>query len=700
MKNAIAILLFAVLLHGVWIKTAAAQPVDRSKKPQAGAPPKAAFPDYTEATLSNGLKVFIVESERQPTVTFRLVIKSGSVFDGAKSGLASFVAEMLTKGTATRTADAFAQEADFIGASVDAGASDDALFVTASGLTKYTAKVLSLFTDAVFNPTFPDAELEKERKKTLSGLQAEKAQPASLAAKLQAKLLFGEHPYGASETEESVKSVTAGDLRAFHKVHFSASNATLAVVGDVKAKELLPQLEAAFGKWAAGAVPQQALAAFPAIQGLTIHLVDRPGSVQSNILVAQRSAARNNPDAPELGVVVATLGGGFSGRLFQNLREKHAWTYGAGIEASPQKLSGTLAAASEVRNAVTDSAIVEILSEMKRIKTELIGEEELTLQREYVAGNYLLSLESASRTASRVQDIDLFGLAKDYYKTYASRVAATTPAKAQTLAKQYLDTDNLVVVVVGEAKEVKAKLEKLARVTVYDTDLKPLSALGAADITADALLAKHIQALGGEAALKKIKSRVAEGTVKIEAGAQAFNGSYTRIEKAPNKTYTKIQTPVMTQEDFTDGKKSVTASGSQTVEKDGEELIGALEEAQFNSMLRFKELGNKMEVKGKRTESIGGESREVYIAEITRPSGKSVTMWFDAKTFLLMQRKQMQPTPGGLMEVIATLSDYRAVDGVMLPHKLSQAIGALKVEILTNTYKHNTKLSDATFIKK
>lgn len=446
--------------------------IDRTKKPEPGPAPAASFPDYAERTLANGLKVFVIEDDRKPTVTFRLMLKTGEIHDGAKSGLSSFVASLLNRGTTARDAAAFAQESDFIGVRVEAAAGEDALSVSAGGLTKYTDKILDLLTDAVLHPIFPDEQLEKVRRQALSKLAADKQEPEQLAGKLSGKIVFGEHPYGAYVTPETVKAITRDDLVAFHKTWFAPGNATLAVVGDVKAAAILAVIEKAFAAWEKRDVPVMKMSAPPVMKGVTIHLVDRPGSVQSNILVCQPGPARSIPELPELNVLNATLGGGFSGRLFQNLREKHGWTYGAYSAFGMQKHGGSFQASAETRNEVTAPAIREILAEMKRLRDEPVPDAELELQRQYNTGNYLLSLENAGRTASRVQDIDLYGLPKDFYKSYARRMASVKPDQIQALAKQHLSIDNLAIIVVGEAAQIRAELEKIGTVFTYDVDLK------------------------------------------------------------------------------------------------------------------------------------------------------------------------------------------------------------------------------------
>ncbi|MDQ3625352.1 MAG: insulinase family protein [Verrucomicrobiota bacterium] len=447
--------------------------IDRARKPEPGPAPEASFPDYAETILPNGLKVFVIEDERKPTITFRLLVKAGTIHDGEKAGLATLAAGLLNRGTKTRDAATFAYESDYIGIKIEASAGKDAIGVVAGGLTKYTDQILALLTDAVFNPTFPEDQLERLRKQTLSKLAAERQEPDALGGKLMGKLVFGPHPYGAYRTPESIKSIAREDVLGFHKTWFAPNHASLAVVGDVKTAEILPTVEKAFGRWERKDVPRFKFPAPGEMKGVTVHLVDRPGSVQSNIIVCQPGPARNSPDTPELNVVNATLGGGFSGRLFQNLREKNAWTYGAYSAFGLNKDAGSFQASAEVRNEVTDAAAREILAEMKRLREEPVPDPELELQRQYNVGNYLLSLEDASRNATRVQDIDLYNLPKDFYKRYAKRMASVTPSVAQELARKYLSVEDTAIVVVGEAREIQEKLAKFGKVTVYDTDLKP-----------------------------------------------------------------------------------------------------------------------------------------------------------------------------------------------------------------------------------
>ncbi len=452
-----------------------AEPVDRTQPPAAGALPEVKFPEAVTETLPNGLKVFVLPTHKEPMVTYRLLFKSGDSADGGKPGLSDLTAALLNKGTEQLDATEFAKKTDFLGISVEGASGPDSITVTARGLSRDSGAILGFLRDAALHPAFRTEEVHKEKTKMTAELEQKKMEPGDLAARLRDKLIYGNHPYGQTATPESVQSITREEIAAFHADHYRLNNATLAIVGDVDPKAVLAQVKKAFGsevqpapaKARPGVIP-----GFPKIRGVSVYVVDRPGSVQSNIIVAGRGVPRDNPDLPELGVVNTILGGGMSGRLFANLREKHGYTYGSYSAFGPRKFAGAFSATAQVRNAVTGAAVGEILNELKRITTDPIPAAEFNLQRNFLVGNFLMSVENDQRTAERQQEIDLYGLPADYYKTYAARLEKLTPEKAEELAKRYLSPENVVIVVVGEAKEIVPQLEQYGKVTVFDTDLK------------------------------------------------------------------------------------------------------------------------------------------------------------------------------------------------------------------------------------
>ena len=474
MKTLSLALALGVALSALPSAARAADVPDRTQPPAAGPLPAVTFPDAVTQTLPNGLRVFVLPIHKQPMVTFRLLIKGGDSRDNGKPGLAALTASLLNKGTRDLPAAEFAKKTDFLGIRVEAASDDDAVAVTASGLSSYSREVIGFLRDAALRPAFRQDEVDKEKTKTISSLAQKKMEPEDLACRLRDKLLYGDHPYGAYATPESVQAIGREDLVAFHGAQFAPANATLAVVGDVDAEAVLRQVKEFFGGWqAAPALQSGVQMGFPQINGISVHVVNRPGSVQSNIVVAGRGVPRNNPDFAELGAVNSVLGGGMSGRLFANLRERHGFTYGSYSGFPAKKMGGAFCATAEVRNAVTGAAVAEILGELRRITSEPIPEGELALQRNFLVGNFLMSVEKEQRTAERLQEIDLYGLPKDYYQTYAAKLAALGPDKAFELAKKYIHPDDLVIVVVGEAREIVPQLAPIGPVTVYDTDLKP-----------------------------------------------------------------------------------------------------------------------------------------------------------------------------------------------------------------------------------
>ena len=449
----------------------ASAPIDRSSRPDPGPAPASSFPNYETQETSEGLTIYVIESDRQPTITYRLMFRSGGLFDGEKSGLAEFVADMLDKGVKGKTGYELASEIDFIGASLSATASSDFIAVSVSGLSKYKEKLLDILKSVVLEPAFPGDELEKLRQRTLSNLISERSEPDALIGKLRRKLVYGEGAYGSFQTEESVASITRDDLIAFHKVHFLPNNASLAIVGSFDGPTELARVKSELGKWKPAELPPLPDLSFPEVDGGTIHLLDREDSVQSTLRVAQQSVPKSNPDTPELRVVMSILGGGFSGRLFQNLREDKGFTYGAGAYSANAAKLGAIISYADVRNEVTADAVKEIFNELNRIREEPIPVAELEMHQKYLAGNYMLSLEQPLTIARLVQEIDVYGLARDYYQTYVSQLMSVTPELAAELANKYVLPENSIVAVVGKREEIAESLQAIGRITVYDEKL-------------------------------------------------------------------------------------------------------------------------------------------------------------------------------------------------------------------------------------
>ncbi|KAK3604930.1 hypothetical protein CHS0354_000594 [Potamilus streckersoni] len=439
--------------------------------PKAGDSPIVTFPSYSELKLKNGVKVFFVEDKRAPLVTITVRIKSGKVDVPDNTSIPLFYAEMLDKGTLKQNANQFNFSVDSLGASFSATTGAEFIHVTISGLNINELKLIQLLSEAILSPAFNKVELDKEKKKAISNLESLKENPDYLSSVMQRKTIYGlNNPFSQEQTKERIDAVTHEKLVSFHRSILSTQNMTIAVVGDVEINLILKHLQKAFAYVPNKKVKHPVTAASPLFEKPTVFLVDRPSSVQSNISVVSTFPKFAFPEQPELDIAVNVLGGGFSGRLFQNLREKHGWTYGSYTSSARYINHGTVSHLAEVRTDATDSAITEIIKEIKEIGTNPISNVELERTKQYLSGRYLLSLENPQTTATRLLDLDFYSIPKNYYTTLIKRYTDATSEQILKIAKENISKENFAIVVVGNASQIKTKLEKFGKVIVFDTN--------------------------------------------------------------------------------------------------------------------------------------------------------------------------------------------------------------------------------------
>jgi len=447
--------------------TATVEPnrTDRTVPPSLGAPPTLELPPIHRHRLSNGLAVLIVEQRDLPVVDLQLVVRAGAAADSpAQAGRASLTAELLDEGTANHDALGLAEAIDYLGAELETAASWDASFVSLHVLTPRLAPALQLLAEVVLTPTFPEAEVERVRDERLAYLLQQQDEPRALASRAFAGVVYGaEHPYGAPVlgTRESVARLDRDALVEFYRTYYRPNNAFLVAVGDVDAATLLPLLEQAFAGWTPAEVPAIRVPPPPPAGATAIHLVDRPGSAQSEIRVGLAGPPRATPDYFPLVVMNTVLGGSFTSRLNMALREERGYTYGAGSGFDFRQGAGPFVASSAVFTGVTDSALVVFFDEIRRIRDEPVPAEELDRAKNYVALGLPRGLETTAEVAARVAEIELYGLGDDYLTRYMDRVRAVTAEDVQRVARRYLDPDHLAVIVVGDRGEIEEALARL-----------------------------------------------------------------------------------------------------------------------------------------------------------------------------------------------------------------------------------------------
>lgn len=440
---------------------------------------KVKLPRAEETTLKNGLHVVLLPSHKVPTFNMQLVVLSGGLSDKPDyRGLSSFTASLLREGTGKRSSKDIAEQVDALGATLTAnsGLSSMTSVVNTSGLVENLDQTIELFSDVIRNPTFPQAEVDKFKTRTLAQLQFQRSIPQFLAAEQFQKAIYGtSHPASLiAPPAESLKKLSSKDLADFHAIYYRPNNAILAIVGDVTMNEILPRIRKAFGDWQRGDVPATTIPQAPAPSESRIYLIDRPGSVQTVLQLGTLGIERTSPDYFAVLLADRVLGGGPSGRLFLNLREDKGYTYGAYSNFGGSKFRGTWVSSSEVRTDVTEGAMKEFMYELNRLRTDLVPADELENAKRAIVGSFALSLEQPGTLLQNIIQQKLYNLPADYWDTYPQKVAAITAANVQTAAQKYLDMGRLQVVAVGDAAKAREILAKYGKVELYDADGKPL----------------------------------------------------------------------------------------------------------------------------------------------------------------------------------------------------------------------------------
>jgi zinc protease len=427
------------------------------------------LPHPKSFTLSNGLTVYVLEDHRFPAVRFRLVMHAGSVFE-PKPGVAEMTASMLTEGTQKRTYLQLAQETEDMGATLNAGAGLDTATLSAAGLSANTDALISLMADVLLHPVFPYDRLDRQKFQQSSQMAQRRTNPASLTADLASKIYFGGTPYARTTAKaDEIAAVTQQDLIAFHDAFYRPNEAMLGVTGDVDMKHLKSQLETALADWKpAPKASELPKADLQAKEAMRIYLVDRPGSAQTVLQFGNLSVRQNDPDYIPLVVANRILGGGSSGRLFQNIREQKGYTYGAYSSLAANPWAGVWSASASVRTPVTEPAVREFIKEFDRLQDEPVSEVELDRAKRSIVGSFAATLENPENTLTRTLDLVEKGLPADYWDTYPERIQAVTPADVQRVARKYLGKNRIQLIAVGERSQIEEGLKKFGPVEIVD----------------------------------------------------------------------------------------------------------------------------------------------------------------------------------------------------------------------------------------
>ena len=668
--------------------------LDRSIMPKAASPTPIQLKESEVWTTKNGMVVILSEDHKLPKVSFDLTLGYNPGLEGSKAGLNELTGSLIMSGTQNRSKDQLDKEIDFIGASLNASASN----IYLSTLTKHLEKAMGLMADITLNASFPESEYTRIVDQVKSGLVSLKSEGQGMANNATYKVNFPKHPYGEVMTFKTLEAITLDDIKGYYKQHFTPQGAYLVIVGDITRAEADAYIEKFFGSWN-GNTPSQSQFGDPnKTDGNQVYFVNKPGAVQSVIQVTFPIPLRmGNPDNLKLSVLNDVFGGGgFGTRLMQNLREDKAFTYGCYSGLNIENKGAWISVSGNFRNDVTDSAITEIVNELNRLLADDIKADELELTKATKNGSFGRSLERPQTIARFAYNIQRYGLPADYYKTYLQQLDAITPAELKAIASKYIKANNYNIIVVGN----EAVLEKIKR---FDSDgqVTKLDEFGdvksdkiPSDLTINDLLTKVTLSLTQASSLKaatkavsKIKSMVQKSTLKSDQIPVALSSTSYYTNKGIQADKMEFN-GMIAQKQYFDGKSGYTFN-MQTGKKEmtGEEVAIALMEQGVIPEMNWMNSSSTF-----KPEVVGIESENgtpYYVVKIAFGSIGEVYHYYDKSSYLKAKTVKVVNQNGESSTSVIEYADYKAVNGVLLPHKTILNVGPMTLNISLDSTEIN-----------
>lgn len=685
MKKQLYLFLFLVPLVTM------AQNIDRSKAPLPGKAPLIQVGDPVKFTLANGLQVFVVKNTKLPQVSATLALDYDGFAEGDKAGVAQMAGQLLKRGTTTKSKAQLDEAIEFLGGSMTTSSQS----ASVSSLKGNFPSLLSLLSEVVLQPALSTEELEKIRKQTLSGIESSKDDADAISGNVVKKLVYGaNHPYGEMMTTKTVNQVSIADVKSFLNTYWLPNAAYLIFVGDIEPATAKMLAEKSFGNWKKGIVIKQNFAKPIQPKETYVAIVDRPASVQSVVAIA--GAVDLLPGSSNViagSVMNNILGGGFSGRLFANLREKHAFTYGAYSSLSPSRQIGIFQAEASVRNEKTDSSVQELLREINIIRNEQVGETELNRMKNYLSGGFARSLENPATIANFALNIARNNLPADYYQKYLTNLAAVDAAKVQNAAQLFLNTNQMHIVIVGNAKQIAKGLEKYGSLKYFDIEgnevAAPSEVKADASLTPTGLMEKAIAAIGTKEALDNVKDVQLKGTANLMG--QSLQMQQTIVMPGNTVISMSMGGMAIMKQAVVDGKYTVAQQGQEAPITD--DLKEGLDEATYLAPEQlYLAKGYGLKIVG--AEKVDG--KDAIDLELTTPSKKVSHRFYDAKTFLLLKTSKSEEVPGrGTMTQQQYFNGYKTVNGVQIASEQLMDLGQMKINIKYTDIKMNQGLKSS-----
>ncbi|WP_233590186.1 M16 family metallopeptidase [Flavobacterium microcysteis] len=637
--------------------------------------------------LKNGLKVLVVENNKLPRVSYNLTLDNAPYAEGDKKGVAEITSELIGSGTKKMSKDAFNEEIDFLGANIGFSANG----AYASGLSKYSDRILELMADGALNSVFTQEELDKEKTKLIEGLKTQEKSVQAVASRVEDVLVYGKnHPNGEYLTEESINKVTLNDAILNYTTYFVPANAYLVITGDVKFKDVKKAVEKYFGSWKKATAPVVTYGDPKDVQYTQINFVDMPNAVQSEISLVNVSNLKMT-DKDYFAVLLANqiIGGDFNSYLNMNLREAHGWTYGARSSIRGDKYVGKFKSNTQVRNAVTDSAVVEFFKEIKRIRTEKVAPDMLKNVKAGYIGNFVMQIQKPGTVARYALLTRTQNLPADFYENYIKNINAVTADDIMRVANKYFLADNTRVIITGKGSDVLPGLEKLGIPMFYFDKFgnqvdKPVAKKAIpAGVTAKTVFDNYIKAIGGDKNAKSVKTVFSTLNGKV----QGIDVTMTRKSSAAGKKVDEVKGMGQTlSKEVFDGAKGYETAQGQKEDYSADKIASA----KFYS-LPFPELtlATKPGIALSGIESIDG--KDAYAIK----DGKK-TLYYDVTTGLKLAESNVEEMQGQQMTQVISFADYKDVKGVKVPFKTTLNVG-IEIELTASDVKINEGVTDADF---
>lgn len=689
---------FRIAVLFVWAASAvSAQSFDRSVRPAPGPAPEINLATPERFTLDNGLKVFVVSNSKLPTLSVSMVLDYVPPIEGSQAGYMDVTGSLWRTGTKGKTKEQIDEAIDRLGATVSTSSGG----FYASSLSRYKSELFEIMSDLLLNNEFRQEELDRIKKQTISGLQTEKDDAGAIAANVRRAMVYGmNHPYGQITTEQSVESIDLDVCRSFFDSYFRPNLAYMAIVGDISRSEAENLVRSAFGSWKSGPIPAQSYATPEPPAETRVVIVDRPAAVQTVInIVHPVSLPPNAPDVIPVSVMNTLLGGG-DARLFNNLRETHAYTYGAYSSLSKDPLSSLFNANAQVRTEVTDSAVHEFLYELNRLRDTMPPLKEVDGIRKYLTGTFAIALQNPRTLAQFAIEMERYGLQPDYYRNYLRVLGDVSPMVVQGMARKHIFPNRSYIICVGQRSAIEEKLKRFDAkgspliVDLYGRPVDLSKRVLATDMTAQKVIDQYIDAVGGRAAWERVKSM----DLSFSAEMQGMKMNMNMKRKSPSMYAMAISVAGMgvVQETRFDGQAALESGmqGSRDLkDSDLEEVRLSAEMLPELSYTRTPYACSLISV-----EEIDGKL--CHMLEITLPGGDRFQEYYDVESGLKIQKVQVgSGAPGApAASQTTTYGDYKTVDlGIKLPHSMSISMGPQPLGLKLDAAKINPNLLDSDF---